>query len=464
MVGTLYFAGLAERLEESTLNRRTDLTSSLLAELEQALGDVETVARHLDTPPAPSSALSDRVASSTPDLLQRVLVVDDDALARRQTSLLLTAMGVREILTVDSGEGALAEIARLGSQTIDLLITDLKMPGMDGIAFLRRLAAEGYPGCLIIVSGVDEQVLYTAANLMRVKGLHLRGAVRKPLTRAILIELLTTACERYGSTPVQPAALEIAPDDILDGLQRDEFSLPGLALSLAHIFYIGWRPLFLLQIVVFCILWFLWLGRRRLPYLARVSGLLALLWVMPTATLLQFGPVASGAVFTILFAFVAMLFLDTRRAWWLIGAHLLTLVPIGVLASLGELRFALDYPSYAQHPNTWFVLIWQVSSYSVIVALIGWRMVQNLLAARENAEAANRAKSVFLTSMSHEPHAAQRHHRFFADARPGGARPADTQTARGRRSYPGQRPASAGVDQRHPGFGPDRSGTERSEH
>ena len=225
MVGALHFAGLAERLEETAVNRRLKLTPARLAELEQALSDVETAARHLAAPPAPSLPESGPATPAVPDLPQRVLVVDDDALARRQTSLLLTAMGVREILTVDSGEGALAEIARLGNCAIDLLITDLKMPGMDGIAFLRRLAEDAYPGCLIISSGVDEQVLYTSANLMRVKGLNLRGAVKKPLTRAILTKLLTTTCDQRGQTMAQPAPPEIPPDDILDGLQRDEFSL-----------------------------------------------------------------------------------------------------------------------------------------------------------------------------------------------------------------------------------------------
>jgi PAS domain S-box-containing protein len=225
MVGALHFAGLAEELEETAVNRRPERMSSQLAALEQALGDVETAARHLATPPASSPPESGPATPAVPDLPQRVLVVDDDALARRQTSLLLTAMGVREILTVDSGEGALAEIARLGNRAIDLLITDLKMPGMDGIAFLRRLAEDAYPGCLIISSGVDEQVLYTSANLMRVKGLNLRGAVKKPLTRAGLTKLLTTTCDQRGQTMAQPAPPEIPPDDILDGLQRDEFSL-----------------------------------------------------------------------------------------------------------------------------------------------------------------------------------------------------------------------------------------------
>lgn len=225
MVGALRFANLAERLEEAVSHRQLDAVTAQFAALEQALGDVESAARQLVAPLMKSPLEPEPATLSALELPRRVLVVDDDALARRQTSLLLAAMGVREVLTIDSGEGALAEIARLGSRAIDLLITDLKMPGMDGIAFLRRLAEDAYPGGLIIASGVDDQVLHTAANLMRVKGLHLRGAVRKPLTRAILTKLLTTTCEQPSQTPAQPAAPEIPPDDLLDGLQRDEFSL-----------------------------------------------------------------------------------------------------------------------------------------------------------------------------------------------------------------------------------------------
>jgi CheY-like chemotaxis protein len=109
-----------------------------------------------------------------------VLLVDDDVIVRRQTGLLLSAIGVTEILTVASGEAALLEIERAGVIGIDLLITDLKMPGMDGIEFLRRLAQVNYPGDLIIASGVDAQLLHTVADLARSKGLHLRGAVKKP--------------------------------------------------------------------------------------------------------------------------------------------------------------------------------------------------------------------------------------------------------------------------------------------
>ncbi|MBK1656184.1 EAL domain-containing protein [Allochromatium vinosum] len=225
MVGALRFAGLAERLEETARSRRLEPAPALLAELEQALGDVETATRHIRLPQPSRQPESEPETPPAPPPPRLALVVDDDAMARRQIGLLLTAMGVPEILTVDNGEDALTEISRLGNRAIDLLITDLKMPGMDGIAFLRRLAADAYPGSLIIVSGVDEQVLYTAANLVRAKGLHLRGAVRKPLTRAILTKLLTTASERPRQTPAQTTAPEISSEDIIQGLQHDEFSL-----------------------------------------------------------------------------------------------------------------------------------------------------------------------------------------------------------------------------------------------
>ncbi len=167
----------------------------------------------------------DRDAALAPESLPRsVLVVDDDAIARRQTSMLLTLMGVEKVLTVDSGEKALTEIERAGNDGIDLLITDLRMPGMDGIEFLRRLANGGYPGALVISSGVDDRVLQDAADLIRAKGLHLRGAVKKPLTREVMAGLLTVSREQL-TRPVQAMGPDILPSEILDGARRHEFSM-----------------------------------------------------------------------------------------------------------------------------------------------------------------------------------------------------------------------------------------------
>ena len=65
----------------------------------------------------------------------RILVVDDDASMLQFFSILLTKDGY-EVLTANSGRRAL-EIVR--EQTIDAVITDIKMPGMDGIAVLEEI-------------------------------------------------------------------------------------------------------------------------------------------------------------------------------------------------------------------------------------------------------------------------------------------------------------------------------------
>ncbi len=65
----------------------------------------------------------------------RILVVDDDASMLQFFSILLTKDG-HEVLTANSGRRAL-ELAR--EQTIDAVITDIKMPGMDGIEVLEEI-------------------------------------------------------------------------------------------------------------------------------------------------------------------------------------------------------------------------------------------------------------------------------------------------------------------------------------
>jgi two-component system response regulator GlrR len=65
----------------------------------------------------------------------RVLLVDDDAGLLRLLSLRLTAAGY-DVLAVESGEQALAQLAQYCPH---LMITDLKMHGMDGMTLFDRV-------------------------------------------------------------------------------------------------------------------------------------------------------------------------------------------------------------------------------------------------------------------------------------------------------------------------------------
>jgi len=82
---------------------------------------------------------------------ETVLLVDDDPRVRNATGRALRAAGYA---VVDAGSGQRAlEIARAARGRIDLVVTDLKMPEMDGRALVRQLSAEGLVGRALIVSG-----------------------------------------------------------------------------------------------------------------------------------------------------------------------------------------------------------------------------------------------------------------------------------------------------------------------
>jgi two-component system response regulator AtoC len=77
--------------------------------------------------------------SATPDVagFRRVLVVDDEEALRDVLSLLLEREGF-EVVTASSGEEA---IVALGASSIDAVLSDVRMPGMGGLALVDWLAA-----------------------------------------------------------------------------------------------------------------------------------------------------------------------------------------------------------------------------------------------------------------------------------------------------------------------------------
>ena len=92
-----------------------------------------------------------------------ILIVEDDAGVRKLASLVLDAQGYR-ILAAASGSEALA-LRASHAGAIDLLITDLVMPGMSGSEVARAFRAQTPPLPVLFMSGyADEVVAHDGMN------------------------------------------------------------------------------------------------------------------------------------------------------------------------------------------------------------------------------------------------------------------------------------------------------------
>jgi excisionase family DNA binding protein len=95
-----------------------------------------------------------------------ILVVDDDGAVRELLSKALTSAGYE----VDGAADATSGLARLGEKSYDLLITDLKMPGHDGLWLIReaRVNQPGLP--VIVITGYSSEATAIEAIDLGVSG------------------------------------------------------------------------------------------------------------------------------------------------------------------------------------------------------------------------------------------------------------------------------------------------------
>ena len=74
-----------------------------------------------------------------------------------------------------------------------LVVTDLAMPGHDGIELLRWLSERTYLGKLILISACDRSVLGSSVDLALLYGLRVVGSAQKPIDAAQFEGLLKEA-------------------------------------------------------------------------------------------------------------------------------------------------------------------------------------------------------------------------------------------------------------------------------
>jgi signal transduction histidine kinase/CheY-like chemotaxis protein len=89
-----------------------------------------------------------------------ILIADDDASFRQVLKGMLTPLADRLIEATDGGQA----LALLAANTVDLVLADMRMPGLDGIALLAKLPAS-VPA--IIITGADVPTPPRAAALLR---------------------------------------------------------------------------------------------------------------------------------------------------------------------------------------------------------------------------------------------------------------------------------------------------------
>jgi CheY-like chemotaxis protein len=195
--------------------------------------------------------------------LRRVLVVDDDPVVGKSFDRVLSGRGYA-VVTASDGAEALRKIA---AEEYDVVFTDIRMPGMDGIAVAEHIRDRQPWLPVVIVSGYA-----TDENEARARAAGVATVLHKPLSPAMIEDSAREALrERRVHVPdaavgVPPVAAEPRVGGADESLLRQlalGFGAP--ALGLLYVLVLPFAGLVTLLVVPF------WFGGRALA--KRAPGL-----------------------------------------------------------------------------------------------------------------------------------------------------------------------------------------------
>jgi signal transduction histidine kinase len=141
-------------------------------------------------------------------------VIDDEGAVLTAHARVLTRSGYR----VDTASGATSGLDALGRSSFDVVVSDIKMPGMSGIELVERMRAEGIDVPVVLVTGAPH--VETAAKAVEL------GVVRylsKPMELERLARVVGEAVRLHGIARARRLALDNeALQSLVEELRRSK--------------------------------------------------------------------------------------------------------------------------------------------------------------------------------------------------------------------------------------------------
>jgi DNA-binding NtrC family response regulator len=167
-----FVASLRRAIQAHALNRRVKARESAL---RRCASELEQIAASLGREEA------------------RVLIVDDDpALLQALPQTLRLRMGG---VTVDTAESAASALDQIAVQDYDAIVTDIKMPGIDGLALLAKIRTRRPDTPVLMITGHGEHEL--SVHALR-SGAH--DFIQKPIDRDLFVASLDRAIRAHALT------------------------------------------------------------------------------------------------------------------------------------------------------------------------------------------------------------------------------------------------------------------------
>ena len=164
------------------------------------------------------------------DAVRKVLVIDDDPVVGKSFDRVLSANGYA-VITARNGEEALS---KLHSEAYDVVFTDIKMPGMNGLEVAERVRASQPWLPVVIVTGYG-----TDAYEARAKAAGVSGFLHKPLSpemiegsaQKALLEKMPAAALPAAATPAVATAPAAVKQDSMVKNVALFFAAPFIGLA-----------------------------------------------------------------------------------------------------------------------------------------------------------------------------------------------------------------------------------------
>ncbi|MCC5086451.1 response regulator transcription factor [Xanthomonas campestris] len=128
----------------------------------------------------------------------RIALADDQVLVRAALRALLQQQGITVVCEADDGQALLDGLA---THNVDVVLSDIRMPGLDGIAALEQLRARGDRTPVLLLTTFDDSDLLLRACEAGAQGFLLKDAAPDDLHEAI-------ARVAAGETLLQPVSTD----------------------------------------------------------------------------------------------------------------------------------------------------------------------------------------------------------------------------------------------------------------